>query len=53
MKAAGGGIAGITGVFAVIASDNYIMIMFVINSFTKMFTLLIDLVKALRDMSPI
>ena len=53
MKATGGGIAGITGVFAVIASDNYIMIMFVINSFTKMFTLLIDLVKALRDMSPI
>ena len=52
MKAAGGGIAGITGVFAVIASDNYIMIMFVINAVTKMFTMLIDLAKMLRDMVP-
>ena len=48
-----GGLAGVVGVFSVIAADNYIMIMFVVNLFTRMFTLLIDLVKALRDMSPI
>jgi hypothetical protein len=53
MKAAGGGMAGILGVFTVIASDNFIMIGFVVDLFTKMFSLLIDLVKALRDMSPI
>lgn len=53
MKLAGGGVAGVVGVFGVIATDNYAMIMFVINAFTRMFTLLIDLVKAIRDMSPI
>lgn len=53
MKMTGGGIIGMVGVFSTIAADNYIMIMFVVNLFTKMFTLLIDLVKALRDMSPI
>lgn len=53
MKMSGGGIAGVVGVFGVIASDNYAMIMFVVNLFTTMFTLLIDLVKALREMSPI
>ena len=53
MKMSGGGIIGVSSVFTVIAADNYIMIMFVVNLFTRMFTLLIDLVKALRDMSPI
>jgi len=53
MKMTGGGVVGVVGVFSVIATDNYIMIMFVVNLFTRMFTLLIDLVKALRDMSPI
>lgn len=53
MKMTGGGVVGVVGVFSVIAADNYIMIMFVVNLFTRMFTLLIDSVKALRDMSPI
>lgn len=48
-----GGLAGMVGVFSVIAADNYIMITFVANLFTRMFTLLIDLVKTIRDMSPI
>lgn len=52
MKAAGGGIAGIFGVFAVIATDNYIMLTFVVDVITKMFTLLIDSVKALIDAIP-
>lgn len=53
MKMTGGGVVGVVGVFSVIASDNYIMIMFVVNLFTRMFSLLIDLVKAIREMSPI
>lgn len=41
------GLYGVVGVISVIASDNYKMIMFVVEVFTKMFTLLIDLFKAI------
>jgi len=52
MKMSGGGIVGVTAVFTVIASDNYIMIMFVVNLFTKMFTLLVDLARTIWNLIP-
>jgi hypothetical protein len=52
MKLSGGGIVGVTAVFTVIASDNYIMIMFVVNLFTKMFTLLVDLARTIWNLIP-
>lgn len=52
MKSTGGGIAGIFGVFAVIATDNYVMFSFVVDIITKMFTLLIDSVKTIIDAIP-
>jgi hypothetical protein len=52
MKMSGGGIVGVTSVFTVIASDNYIMIMFVVNLFTKMFTLLVDLARTIWNLIP-
>lgn len=52
MKMSGGGIVGVVGVFSVIASDNYIMIMFVVNLFTKMFTLLVDLARTIWNLIP-
>jgi len=52
MKMSGGGIVGVTAVFTVIASDNYIMIMFVVNLFTRMFTLLVDLARTIWNLIP-
>lgn len=52
MKMSGGGIIGVVGVFSVIASDNYIMVTFVVNMFTKMFTLLVDLARTIWNLIP-
>lgn len=52
MKLTGGGVIGVVGVFSTIAADNYIMITFVVGLLTRMFTLLIDLVKMIREMVP-
>lgn len=52
MKMSGGGIVGVVGVFSTIAADNYIMITFVVNMFTKMFTLLVDLARTIWNFIP-